>query len=222
MGEAGMADVGVGEVMGQAGACPTVGSDRWAGYKDQVADLIARHRRRVDYLAIRVEHHQGAQIMLRGDVSEGRLCQWPEALSEDMALGGQVRAFYQGGWGFASFNRLADLPARVEDAIAAARLIGAGLGDSSPGLAPIEIVQTTCRLPLTGRDPRQVSLADKKALCQHYTDCLRGTHADITATLVRYEDSYQQVLLATSEGTLIDQGWADMEMRFSATARHRW
>ncbi len=175
--------------------------------KDQVSDLIARYRHRVDYLAVRLERSQGCEIRLRGDV--------PEALSEGVAVGGQVRACYRGGWGFASFNRLADLAERMEDAIAAARLVG----DDTTRLAPIDIVQATCTLPLTGTDPRQISLADKKALCHHYIDVLKGQHPEMASTSVRYEDSYQQVLLATSEGTLIEQNWTDIEMRFSATAR---
>ncbi|MEL6352521.1 MAG: TldD/PmbA family protein [Cyanobacteria bacterium J06627_28] len=178
-----------------------------ASYKNQVSDLIARHRHRVDYLAIRIERSQGCQIRLRGDQ--------PEALSEGVSIGGQVRVCHKGGWGFASFNRLSELPVRLENAIAAARLIG----DDVTQLAPIDIVQTTCTLPLIGRDPRRVPLADKKALCHHYTDVLRSAHADIVSTSVRYGDSYQQVLLATSEGTLIEQSWMDLEMRFAATAR---
>ncbi|MEO0770975.1 MAG: DNA gyrase modulator, partial [Cyanobacteria bacterium J06649_4] len=103
-------------------------------YKNLVNDLIAKHRHRVDYLAIRLESSHSCQIRLRGNV--------PEALSEGVAIGGQVRACHKGGWGFASFNRVSDLPARIEDAIAAARLIG----DDVTRLAPIDIVQTTCAL----------------------------------------------------------------------------
>lgn len=202
--------------------------------KDQVSDLIARYRHQVDYLAIRLERSQSCQIRLLGD--------HPEALSESMALGGQVRACHKGGWGFASFNRMSELSARLEDAIAAAKLIG----DSITRLAPIEIVQTQCFLPLTGTDPRTVPLADKKALCHHYTNILRSgqlkeassidergqslgskslgkslgrSSGHIASTSVRYQDSYQHILLATSEGTLIEQSWVDMEMRFAATAR---
>lgn len=194
---------------------PTFGLER---YKDQVSDLIARYRHRVDYLAIRLEESQDSQIRIRGGKGGDRI----EALSEGLAIGGQVRACYKGGWGFASFNRLTDLAVRLEDAIAAARLIG----DDTTQLAPIEIVQARCILPLTGTDPRRVSLADKKALCHHYSEILRsgrstvgGQNIGIASTVVSYGDSYQQILLATSEGTLIEQGWADMEMRFSATAR---
>lgn len=176
-------------------------------YKDQVSDCIHRYRHRVDYLAIRLERSQDCEIRLRGDR--------PEALSEGISIGGQVRACYKGGWGFASFNQLDELALRLEDAIAAARLIGQG----TTQLAPIEIVQATCTLPLTGTDPRHIPLADKKALCHHYSDLLQSAHPSIVSTAVRYEDSYQQILLATSEGTLIEQRWHDLEMRFSATAR---
>ncbi len=37
---------------------------------------------------------------------------------------------------------------------------------------------------------------------------------------MRYGDSAQKVIIATSEGTLIEQSWVDMEMRFAATARN--
>ena len=176
-------------------------------YKNLVSDLISQHKPRVDYLAIRLERSQGSQVRLRGNQ--------PEALSEGVAIGGQVRVCHRGGWGFASFNRVTDLAERLEDAIAAAKLTESGTTE----LAPIEIVQATCTLPLTGRDPREVSLADKKQLCHHYTDVLRSAHSDIASTSVRYGDSFQEVLLATSEGTFIEQRWADIEMRFAATAR---
>jgi len=181
-------------------------------YKNQLADLISRHRQRVDYLAIRLEMTQTCQIRLRGDQ--------PEALSEGVSIGGQVRVCNKGGWGFASFNQLSELALRLEDAIAAARLIG----NDVTQLASIDIVQATCSLPLTGTDPSEISLADKKALCHHYTDVLRSAKASdslsqIASTSVRYADSHQHILLATSEGTFIEQSWMDMEMRFSATAR---
>lgn len=187
-------------------------------YRNQVDDLINRHGHRVDYLAIRLETAQTCQIKLLGDQ--------PEALSEGVSIGGHVRVCHKGGWGFASFNRLEELAQRLEDAIAAARLVGT----ETTHLAPIEIIQATCQLPLTGTHPQNISLADKKALCHHYTDVLRSAetsakHRDlnnqskIASTSVRYLDSHQHILLATSEGTFIEQSWMDMEMRFSATAR---
>lgn len=176
--------------------------------KNLLSDLIARYRSQVDYLAIRLEEAEGTDILLRGDKVE--------TLSEGISIGGQVRACHRGGWGFASFNRLASLTEQIEQAIAAARLVG----DEETILAPIDPVQATCHLPILGTDPRQVPLVRKKSLCSHYTEILRSGDDRITTTSVRYGDSAQRVILATSEGTLIEQAWVDIEMRFAATARN--
>ena len=176
--------------------------------KDLLSNLIARYRDRVDYLAIRLEESEGTDILLRG----GRV----ETLSEGISIGGQVRACHKGGWGFASFNQLSTLEARIEEAIAAARLVG----DEETLLAEIQPCQDTCRLPLTGADPRQISLTRKKELCSRYADILQSLDDRITTTSVSYEDSAQRIILATSEGALIEQSWVDMEMRFAATARN--
>ena len=176
--------------------------------KDLLSDLVARYRSRVDYLAIRIEAAEGADILLRGNKIE--------TLSEGLSLGGQVRACHKGGWGFASFNRLSTLTDRIEEAIAAAHLVG----DEETLLAAIVPVQDTCVLPLTGTDPRQISLAQKKALCQHYGEILRSVSPQVATVSVRYGDSAQRMILATSEGTLLEQSWTDVEMRFAATARN--
>lgn len=178
-----------------------------ANIKDLLADRIAHYRTQVDYLAIRIEAAEGSDILLRGNKIE--------TLSEGISIGGQVRACYKGGWGFASFNQLATLTARIEEAIAAARLVG----DEETLLAPVAPIQDCCSLPLTGTDPRQVPLAQKKELCQHYGEILRSVSPQIATISVRYGDSAQRILLATSEGTLLEQAWVDMEMRFAATAR---
>ncbi|MEM8603474.1 MAG: TldD/PmbA family protein [Cyanobacteria bacterium P01_H01_bin.121] len=178
-----------------------------ADTKNVLADTIARYRHQVDYLAIRVEESEETNILLRGH----RL----ETLSQGMSIGGQIRACHRGGWGFASFNKLDDITRQVEDAIAAARLVG----DSETLLAPIEIVQTSYTLPLTGTDPRQISLERKKDICEHYAALMRGHDTRVTTVLVRYGDTTQRVYLATSEGTQLEQAWTDMEMRFAATAR---
>ncbi|HEY9666951.1 MAG TPA: TldD/PmbA family protein, partial [Coleofasciculaceae cyanobacterium] len=182
---------------------PTVVADT----KNLLSDLIARYGSRVDYLAIRLEESEGTSIVLRGDRVE--------TLSEGLSVGGQVRACYKGGWGFASFNQLSTLKNRVEEAIAAARIVG----DEETILAPIRPVKDNVVLPLTGTDPRHIPLAQKKELCDRYNQILKSLGSKITTTSVRYGDSTQRVILATSEGTLIDQSWVDMEMRFSATAR---
>ncbi len=177
-------------------------------YTDQVLDGVQRYRDRVDYLMVRLEASEGTDILLRA----GKV----ETLSEGLALGGQVRACHRGGWGFASFNRLEDLAAQMEQAIAAAHLVG----DDETCLAPVDPIHTTYHLPLTGTSPRQVSLLRKKELCGHYADLLQSTDRRVTTTSVRYNDLTQRILLVTSEGTHIEQSWSDMEMRVAATARN--
>jgi TldD protein len=179
-----------------------------ADAQNLLSDLIAKYRDRVDYLAIRLEESDGTDILLRGDKIE--------TLSEGVSIGGQVRACYKGGWGFASFNELGGLKDRVEDAISAARMVG----DEETLLAPVDPVRDICRLALTGTNPREVSLTQKKALCDRYAEILRSVDPRITTISVRYGDSAQRMILATSDGTLLEQSWVDLEMRFAATARN--
>jgi len=179
-----------------------------ADAQNLLSDLISHYSSFVDYLMIRIEEAEGTDILLRGDKVE--------TLSEGISVGGHIRACYKGGWGLSSFNQLSAVRERIEEAIAAARMVG----DEITLLAPIKPVQAVCSLPLTGKDPRQVPLAQKKELCDRYTELLRSVDHRITTTSVRYSDSSQRVILATSEGTLINQSWVDMEMRFAATARN--
>ncbi|MEO0969104.1 MAG: DNA gyrase modulator, partial [Cyanobacteria bacterium J06639_18] len=100
-----------------------------ADTKNLLADLIAHYSSKVDYLMIRLEESEGTDILLRG----GKV----ETLSEGISIGGQVRACYRGGWGLSSFNQLASLKERIEEAIASARMVG----DEETILAPIEPIQ---------------------------------------------------------------------------------
>ena len=109
-----------------------------ADAKNLLADLIDRYSTKVDYLAIRLEEAEGTDIFLRADKIE--------TLSQGISIGGQVRACYKGGWGFASFNQLSTLKERVEEAIAAARIVG----DEETILAPVDPIIASCILPLTG------------------------------------------------------------------------
>ncbi len=179
-----------------------------ADTKNLLSDLIAHYSSKVDYLMIRLEESEGTDILLRGDKVE--------TLSEGISVGGQVRACYRGGWGLSSFNQLASLKERIEEAIASARMVG----DEETILAPIEPIRAVCHIPLTGTNPRQIALSDKKQLCIDYADLLKSVDGRITTTSVRYADSNQNVTIATSEGALIEQSWVDMEMRFAATARN--
>jgi TldD protein len=175
--------------------------------RNLLTDTLGRYRHQADYIAIRLEEATGVDILLRGDKVE--------TLSEGLSIGGQVRVCHRGGWGFASFNRLDTLQERVAEAIAAARLVG----EDETLLAPIDPIVDVFELPLGGTDPRKIRLQDKKLLCHHYSEILRQVDDRVTTTSVSYNDSAQRCWLASSEGTLIEQAWVDLEMRFAATAR---
>lgn len=175
--------------------------------KDLLDQLIRRYGQRIDFLAIRIEESNGTNLVLRNNQIE--------TLSEAIALGGQVRVCHRGGWGFASFNDLSSLATQIEQAIAWAKLVG----DEETILAEVEPVVVNCSLPLLGVDPSLIPLVQKKELCHRYNDILRSYHHSITTTSVAYSDIKQKVIIATSEGTMIEQSWSDLEMRFTATAR---
>lgn len=190
--------------------------NRLQNAKDQLDDLLRRYRHQADFIALRLESSEGADVMLRGQ--QGKISIETlsiETLSEAMAIGGQIRVCHKGGWGFASFNRLDRLQEQLEAAIAAAKLVG----DDVTQLAAVEPIQAICQLPTPQGDPRSIPLATKKDLCAAYAEQLLQYNPAITSTTVRYNDSTQSILLLTSEGTILEQSWADLEMRFAATAR---
>ena len=173
--------------------------------KDQISDLVTKYKSQVDFFSLRLERSQGADIFLRS----GKI----ETLSTGISIGGQVRVCHKGGWGFASFNDLNSLEIKLKEAIAAAKWVG----NEETVLAEVEPIQV--KVSLIQENPHQIELIDKRNLCAHYTDILQSVSDRVVSTAVRYGDCTQQVILATSEGTMIEQEWADWELRCSATAR---
>ncbi|WP_287128130.1 TldD/PmbA family protein [Candidatus Cyanaurora vandensis] len=173
---------------------------------NQLQDLVRRYQSQVDFLLIRWEEAQGTDIVLSRELQE--------TCSEISAQGGQVRACYRGGWGFASCNRVDQLTQCVEQAIRGARLVG----QETTILAPVTPQIAHYGLDRGCTDPRQIPLEEKLALCQTYNHLLLKHHPRITSTSVRYGDSWQQVTLVTSEGSVLSQAWVDLEMRFAALA----
>lgn len=176
-------------------------------YPQFLSQLIHSYQNHVDFLSLRLESSQGTNIKTRN----GQI----ENMSEGTSIGGQVRACHKGGWGFATFNDLTQIADCISDAIATAKLIG----ESRTILAEVQPVQISCQLPLTGTNPRLIPLQQKRDLVLKCDRILKNYHQDITSTSVRYSDIQQKVVLATSEGTLIEQTWIDSEMRFNATAK---
>jgi TldD protein len=191
-------------------------AQRLADIKPQIQELVEQYRHQVDFLSVRLEESENTQVVIRLDDRSAHADPNTETMSEGIAIGGQVRACHRGGWGFASFNRLTELKTHIEETIAAARI----LGTERTCLAEIEPVQVTRPLCLQGRNPRDVSIQEKKKLCDRYAQVLQDTSELITTVAVRYSDRLQHMVFITSEGTCVEQIWVDMDMRFAATARN--
>src|SRR4030066_1157108 len=160
----------------------------------------------VEYADIRLEDKTNTWVNFRGSDLD--------TIGSARTVGGIVRALYQGSWGYATFNDLADLPKRVGEACETSRLVGSG----STYFASTEPVVDVVKATLV-KDFRQVPLADKKALADEYNRIILGHQKSIQTSSVRYADSFKQIWFANSEGTYIEDEVPDVNLMTAALAR---
>ena len=158
-----------------------------------------------DYVEARYELSEATRIAYRGrDLDD---------IGRTRSAGGSVRALVRGGWGFVSFNGPEDLPARAQLAVEQAR---AAAGDGSHWI-PLPPARAVVQ-PQIGKDPRRVSLAEKKAILDRYVDLI-WSRPKIQTSMLRYADSARTVYFANSEGAAIEQSRVDLAFGGSALAR---
>ena len=171
-------------------------------FRDRLADALKGHD--ADYVEIRLEENQATRIVYRG----ARL----EEISRTSSLGGNVRALSKAGWGFTSFNHVDKLRDNAELAVKQAQLVGR----EDTKFSQIEPV-TDIVIAETKKDPTTVPLASKKQLLDEYNAIILST-PKIQTSNVGYQDGRKKVVLATSEGTYIEQSSVDLNLRLSAIA----
>lgn len=159
-----------------------------------------------DYVEIRIEESERTGISYKGRELD--------TLSRTSSLGGNIRAAACGGWGFVSFNSLDGLREKVDLAVLQARLVG----KEKTQLAEVEPVVDEVRPEIT-KDPRLVSLADKKRLVENYTDVIYSLGDKIQTSSVNYGDLHSRVYFANSSGTWIDTERVYLAGNVSAVAR---
>ena len=158
-----------------------------------------------DYVEIRYEIGESTRISYRGrDLDD---------IGRTRSAGGNVRALVRGGWGFVSFNGLDDLPGRAALAVEQAR---AAAGEGTHWI-PLPPVQDTVPSRI-GKDPRSVSLADKKAILDRYIDVI-WSRPKIQTSNLHYADTAKTVWFANSEGASIEQSRIDVGFGGNAMAR---
>jgi TldD protein len=159
----------------------------------------------VEYADIRVEDTTNTWVNFRGPDLD--------TIGSARTVGGVVRALYKGGWGYATFNDLEDLPKQVREACETAKLVGTGTTYFAAN-APVVDAEKTELI----KDFRQVPLAEKKALTEEYNHIVLGYHKSIQTSSVRYADSFKHIWFASSEGAYIEEEIPDVNMRIIATA----
>ncbi len=160
---------------------------------------------RADYAEVRLERSATTTISYVGNELE--------EISEFTSLGGCVRALVKGGWGFASFNDLDDLPRYVRLACDQAALVG---GDHT-ALAPVQPQAADVRAEVEV-DPRQVPLADKEALLRRYNSRILA-HERIQTSSVRYRDTSVEKFFVSTEGASLRQETVFCGASLAAIAR---
>ena len=172
---------------------------------EQLQGAIAAHQNEVDYLEIRVEQGESTSISFRGAQLDG--------VDRSLSLAGGIRACHRGGWSFVTFNGLNGLKDRIEEAIAQAKLIG----HETTVLAPIEPIQDYVKVNL-GRDPRGVSLQEKRQLIEGYNQLLLDHDPRISTTMVRLSDRFVTTYFVNSDSCIVQER-LDVSGRFGAIAR---
>lgn len=158
------------------------------------------------YVEIRAQVGQTTDISFRGRTLD--------ALTWQMDIGGAVRVLVEGAWGFASFNRLEDIPTRVRQAVEQAKALGGG----DVRLAEVPPVVDSL-ISFQGQDPLNVPLERKVDLLREYLDLVWQVGSKIQTALARYRDVAWKQYLATSEGTRIEDERRDMALVVTAIAR---
>ena len=159
---------------------------------------------KADYIEIRLDESKSSRLVYRGE----RL----EEAGRSAGTGGCVRALVRGGWGFVSFNSLDKLSEKVTLAVEQARQVGKSESLFSPANPVVDKVPTEFK-----KNPIAVPLATKNSILAEYNRIMLGTK-DIQTTSIGYADIKKKVTLATSEGTFIEQGRIDLNLRLSAIA----
>lgn len=166
--------------------------------------LSALAGKKADYIEIRLDDSTSSRLLYKGE----RL----EEVGRNAGTGGNVRALVNGGWGFVSFNTLDKLEDNVSLAIDQARHVGRSESKFSPSSPVVEIVPAEFK-----KNPLEIPLSTKKEILDEYNHLMLET-GEIQTTGISYTDNKKRTILATAEGSYIEQSRIDVNLRISAIA----
>ena len=172
-------------------------------YRDLIEDALGGHG--ADYCEIRIEETDSTRLTYRGRTLED--------ITQTSGRGGNVRANVNGGWGFASFNDLAELKEKVAGAVGQARHVG---GDGTRLAEPEPVVDIV--EPVIVNDAALVPLGEKKRQMDHYNDLVWSVDG-IQSSDIIYGDNRRSVAFGNSDGTYVQQQFNHVISRISVQAR---
>jgi TldD protein len=137
-----------------------------------------------------------------------------ETVSDQETEGIGIRVLVDGAWGFACDRRLEDAGAR-EAAERAAAFARAAPGSHERELAPLEPQRGSYRTEFQ-RDPVDVPLAEKIALCLRADEAMK--HEDVKVRTASVRAVRESKVFVSSEGSEIDQLFVDCGAGIEAIA----
>lgn len=174
--------------------------------QEKLLTTLKIHQHQVDYLEIRLQQSEATAIAYRGSQLD--------AVNRNFSLAGGIRACHKGGWSFVTFNGLEELNHRIEEAISQACLVGEETTELAISEGIVDQVQVELK-----RDPRGISLQEKRQLIENYNQLLLDFDPRIQTTIVNYTDQFSVTYFVNSFGSCITQERLDVNGRFGAIAK---
>ncbi len=166
------------------------------------------HSIKAEYVEVRYEESDRLLIRVRNN----RI----ERATKTKNIGGYVRVYNKGGWGFATFTNLKDLEKAGKMAEQNAKFFN----KDKIKLAPIEPVRTDLIIKLEkDKDPREYSLKDKLDIALNYSDKIKRYDPRIIVSASVYVENFSRVYILTNEGTNLLRETLDFAGSVSAVAR---
>ncbi len=166
----------------------------------------ALRKSKAEYTEIRIESVVSSWVNFRG--------QELDSIGSSKTLGGIVRSLFKGGWGYATFNDLGDLEARVVEAFESARLVGKGESELAEVIPVVDEIEASLE-----KDFRQIPLSEKKGVIEEYNTIILEYNNKIETSNVGYRDSFRKIWYVNSEGAYIEDERPDVGVVMSAMAR---
>ncbi len=174
--------------------------------KNRLKELLQKYRSHCDYIELRAEKSSKFKFGMK---KEG-----VDKINRSSDLGLAIRTCHNGGWGFASIDRIEDLEHFVKLAIDQAHLAGKG----KTVLADIEPIEDTVFVNVR-EDPRLVSLEEKLDIFHEYRTGMLNHSPEIFNVHLYYDDTSTAITYVNTDGACLETERLDLTFMCIPLAR---